>query len=223
MKNRLFEKKLKKFIYIIEMIIAVLIAIGVVIGLLDLVKYYYEIFNSDPKSTYEIFNQMLGYALVLIVAIELILMIIYHSTDAILELVLYVIARKMLIYANTMLDLVFGTLSIGIIFLIIKFLKLNDDRRDILRREKKGIYSASSKIEDLLQKTGFDIPTDKAITVGGLVCSLADDACQSVEEGIEFILGDIKITVIKVTDEGLIEEVMIAKNDNKKNYDINYS
>ena len=36
------------------------------------------------------------------------LMIIYHSTEAILELILFVIARKMLVYADTMLDLIWG-------------------------------------------------------------------------------------------------------------------
>ena len=108
------------------------------------------------------------------------LMIINHSTKAILELILFVIARKMLIYSHTMLDLVLGTL-------------------------------ASTKVKDILRKTGFDIPMDKGVTVGGLVCSLADEACVAVEEGAEFISGDIKIEIVKATD-GLIEAVKITKN-----------
>ncbi len=225
MKHNTFEINLKKLIYIIEMTIAILLAVGVIIGVLDLFKYFNQIFISNPADTYIVFNQMLGYALVLIVAIELILMIVYHSTDAVLELVLYVIARKMLIYANTMLDLVLGTLSIAIIFLIIKFLKLNNDKKDVIRREKEGIYSATIKITDLLHKTGFDIPTDRAITLGGLVCSVADESCITVQEGTELILGDLKIKVIKASDEGLIEEVMVTSNTSNKSkidYDRHY-
>lgn len=210
MKHFLLEEKLEKLTYVLEMIITVLIAIGIIIGLVDLVRYFSEIFVAAPADSYEIFQDFLGYALVLIVGVELMLMIINHSTKAILELILFVIARKMLIYSHTMLDLVLGTLAIAIVFAILKFLIKNNDIEDVVKRGRE-VYSASTKVKDILRKTGFDIPMDKGVTVGGLVCSLADEACVAVEEGAEFISGDIKIEIVKATD-GLIEAVKITKN-----------
>ena len=65
------------------------------------------------------------------------LMIINHSTKAILELILFVIARKMLIYSNTMLDLVLGTLAISMVFFISKYLFRKDQDEDIVKRDRE--------------------------------------------------------------------------------------
>lgn len=210
MRNFFVEEKIEKVTYIIEIVITVLLAIGIIIGLFDLVKYFWSILISPPAESYELFKGFLGYALILIVGVELILMILYHSTKAILELVLFVIARKMLIYAETMTDLVWGTLAIAIVFATLKFL-VQKDKEDIVRRGNT-VYSASTKVEDILKKTGFDIPTDKGETLGGLVCNLADEECKTIEQGAEFSSGEYNIKITKATDDGLIEEVMITSN-----------
>ena len=132
----LIEEKLKKIIHVLEIIISGLIAIGIIIGLIDLVKFFPKIFASSLPESYEVFQQFLGYALVLIVGVELILMIINNSTKAILELILFIIARKMLVYAETMLDLVLATLAIAIVFAILKFLIYADKDENINKREK---------------------------------------------------------------------------------------
>lgn len=215
MRNFFVEEKIEKTTYIIEIIISVLLVIGIAIGLIDLVKYFGELLTAPPSESYDLFQSFLGYALILIVGVELILMILYHSTKAILELVLFVIARKMLIYAETMTDLVWGTLAIAMVFATLKYL-VQKDEEDIVRRGNT-VYSASTKVEDILNKTGFDIPTDKGETVGGLVCNLADEECKPIEQGAEFTSGDYKIKITKATDDGLIQEVMIVsdKEDNQ--------
>jgi len=209
LKHDFFEKNFEKLTYILEMVITGLIAIGIIVGLVDLVKYIGEILVTEPGKSYELFRNFLAYALILIVGVELMLMIIYHSTEAILELILFVIARKMLVYADTMLDLIWGTLAIAIVFATLRYL-VQRDKDDIIKRTS-GVYSASASIEEVSKKSGLNLPIDKAHTIGGLVCSLADDACKPVEQGAEFQSGDIKIKVVKATDEGLIEEVKITK------------
>ncbi len=61
-------------------------------------------------------------ALLLIVGIELVLMLLTHSATSILELVLFAIARKMLVYSETMLELLIATAAIAIVFAIKKYL-----------------------------------------------------------------------------------------------------
>lgn len=214
MKNFLIEHKLEKITYVLEMIITGLIAIGVIIGLINLVRYFPAIFVADARESYEIFQSFLAYALVLIVGVELMLMIINHSIKAIIELILFVIARKMLIYSHTMKDLVLGTIAIAIVFAVLKYLIPEDkeDKEDIMKRNK-NIYSASAKVKDIIKRTKVNIPVDKGHTVGELVCKLADEACVSITEGSEFILGELEIKVVKASEDGLIEEVMIKKKE----------
>lgn len=214
MRNFFVEDRIEKVTYIIEMAIAVLLAIGIIIGVVDLVKYFGEILFASPAESYDLFQGFLGYALILIVGVELILMILYHSTKAILELVLFVIARKMLVYSHTMMDLVLGTIAIAIVFATLRYL-VQKDKEDIVRRGNT-VYSASTRVEDILTKTGYDIPTDKGETVGGLVCNLADEACKPIEQGAEFRSGDYKIKIVKSTEDGLIEEVMITNNSDER-------
>lgn len=127
MKKFFIEEKFKRAIHAIEIIIAVILMIGIVIGLIDLVKYFFEILQVPPDKSYDLFQAFLGHALLLIVGAELISMILYHSNKALLELILFVIARKMLIYATSMTDLVFGAVAIAIVFVTLKFLVKNDE------------------------------------------------------------------------------------------------
>lgn len=209
MKKNYLEEKFEKLTYVLEMVIAVLVSIGIIIGLVDLIRFFPAILTANRTDSYAIFQEFLGYSLVLIVGVELMLMIIKHSTREVLNLILFVIARKMLIYSQSMLDLVLGTLAIVLVFIIIKYLVPADKGEDIIQR-RRIVYPASAKVKDILKKTGFDIPADKDITVGDLVCSLADEACLPVEEGAKFDTGDIKIEVSKAND-GIIEEVKISK------------
>lgn len=147
MKKAFFHQKLERMASFLEVIIAVLIAAGVIIGLFDLIRYFPFIWNGDAKTTYDIFQSFLSHALILIVGVELILMIINQTTKGILELVLFVIARKMLIYADTMLDLVLGTVAIAIVFLILRFLVTNDEE-NLTQIGRKAGSKKENKEED---------------------------------------------------------------------------
>ena len=98
------------------------------------------IISLHGKESYELFQDFLSHALLLIVGVELILMIINQTTKGILELVLYVIARKMLIYAHTMLDLMLGTVAIAIVFVILKFLIPTNDDVKLDEKENKEVH-----------------------------------------------------------------------------------
>jgi hypothetical protein len=212
--RRLCMRAVERIIFTIEMVIAALLGIGIVIGLWDLVKYFTDILYAHQAASYDLFQAFLGHALVLIVGVELILMILYHSTKAILELVLIVIARKMLIYSNTMIDLVFGTLAIATIFVILKYL-VEDKEETIIRRAGVKLPAAAD-VREICAQTGLEIPTDKGSTVGSLVCSLADEACRPVKKNAEFVAGDIHIKVTKATKDGVIEEVVITDGKEKQ-------
>ncbi len=58
----------------------------------------------------------------------------------------------------------------------------------MLEIKSKGIYSASTSINNIIRATGFDIPIDKGNTLGGLTFTLAKENNKPIEEGTEFFL-----------------------------------
>lgn len=210
MKTFDFSKKLTSFAVALELILAVFLAVGILIGFLGVFKYFGDIMLTDGIDTYEIFKEYLGFILLLVVGVEFILMLLSHSTSAVLELVLFAIARKMLVYSETVTDLLIGTVAIAVIFLIKRFL-MTQKRIDL----KAGhIISAAEAVRDVISFTGLRIPANKGNTLGGLVCYLSKETCIPVEEGAEYNVGNTIIQVLKMKGE-LIEKVLIKENNRK--------
>lgn len=136
-----FSRKLYKFAYILELILAAFIAIGVVIGLIGLVSNLIEFYTSDTSISYDVFKHFLSYVLLLVVAVEFILMLLTHSIKATAELVVFVIARKMLIYGSNMLDMVLGALALAITFAAIRFLFDTFEKTKETKEEQKKEYT----------------------------------------------------------------------------------
>lgn len=120
--HKKFEKFLGKTAFMLEYIIAIFVIVGIFIGFTQFTDFIPGLYHASLDQSYQVFQNFLAYALLLIVGVELILMIMNHSAYSMLELILFVIARKMLIYAHTMMDLVLGTVAILIVFIIMRFL-----------------------------------------------------------------------------------------------------
>ncbi|SCY33155.1 transporter associated domain-containing protein [Alkaliphilus peptidifermentans] len=206
------KKKLVKCATGLELLLALCIIIAIGIGLITIVKYLVIIYQTDVTYTYEVFKKFLSVSLLLVIGVELVLMLLSHSTSSILELVLFAIARKMLVYSETPWDLLLGTAAIAIVFLIRKFLM----SPKYSFREGR-IISAASPVHALNFEGDLDIPEDKGNTVGGLICHLSEETCIPVEEGAEYEIGDITMKILKMKD-GLIEQVVLneSKNESKK-------
>jgi hypothetical protein len=107
------------------------------------------------EAAYGLFQSFLGLALLLIVGAELIHMILYHSTEALLELVLFVIARKMLIYSTNVVDLVFGTIAIALVFFTMRFL-VGPGGEDIMKKSESVISMIKEKKKNESKDSDID-------------------------------------------------------------------
>lgn len=209
MRTDRFKKGMIKYANILEMIIGLTILLAIALGFITIIRYLIIIFQSDVAKTYEVLKKFLGVALLMIIGIELVLMLLSHSTSSILELVLFAIARKMLVYSETMIELLVGTTAIALVFLIRKYLMSSK----YALKEGRTV-SAASPVHALNFDGDLNIPEDKGITVGGLICNLAEENCVPIEEGAEYEIGNVKMRIIKMKD-GLIEQVAL-KEKNKK-------
>lgn len=199
-----FKNKLIKYTYYLEIILALFIITGIVVGMVDLVKYIYLIFETNAIDTYLVFQKFLGYILLLVVGVELVIMLLSHSTSSVLEVVLYAIARKMLIYSDTNLDIALGVAAIAMVFAIRKYLFTKE-----IKMEGDGhVFSAAISVSDANTITGLNIPEHLGNTIGGVITKMAEDTHRPVYEGIDYRVGDAKLKVVSLKD-GLIEKVLI--------------
>lgn len=208
MKINYIKNKISKYTYCLEVLLAIFIMVAVLISIYDLVKYLIIIFMTNPMDTYEIFQRFLGHVLLLVVGIELVIMLISHTTSSVLEVVLYAIARKMLIHSEQMLDVVIGVFAIGAVFAIRKYLFTKE-----IRIEGSGtVFSAGISVADANNITGLSIPETYGNTIGGVITRISEDTNRNIYEGIDFRVGNARLKVISMKDE-LIEKVLIDNLD----------
>jgi len=127
---RKLKKIFLKWAHLLESFIAVVVLIAVLLGTLDLIRIIWGTYILDfaHPVRYEQVNDILGQALLLVIGVELVIMLSLHIPGALLEVLLYAIARKLLLLPKTssMLDLVLGVVAIAGLFAIKKYLT-NDD------------------------------------------------------------------------------------------------
>lgn len=131
-------KRYNKFLLSIskgfEAVLAVGLLIIVLFGMMDLTRSVYNAYIVDFSNPvqYSQLNSFLAEALLLVIGIELVVMLSLHIPGALLEVLLYAIARKLILLPKSsgMIDLLLGIFAIGCIFAIKKYL-LNDQEKKV--------------------------------------------------------------------------------------------
>lgn len=207
--RRLIIKRFEKLIFILEIIIAIVLVVGVGIGIYEFIGHFQGMAVAETKEMYALFESFLAYALILIVGIELILTILYHSMRAILELVLFVIARKMLIYSHTINDLVMGTAAILIVFIILRFL-MDDGQGDIVRKSGR-LFENDDIVKNIVSSWKKSKNKDQSVTVNKLVQDICERRNLPIEEGTIVEFEEHLMKIRRVGRQGQIEKVSIEK------------
>lgn len=202
--NTKLMKRIRNIILYLEVVIGIIIAIAVILGVPDLFKYMFIIIRSPQELSYEAFSNFLKHVLMLVVGLEMMMMVLTHSHESILTLVLFVIARKMLVYADSMFDIFIGTLSIAVVFFVLRFFEGNDK----LLAKYDNTFSAAIPIEKVRREFGFKLPETNAKTLGGLIYEISIEENTKIEEDAAMVFGDYKFTIVSCTD-GVIERILI--------------
>lgn len=71
---------------------------------------------------YDTLQHFLSYLLLLIIALELAMMLIKHTPNNVVDVTIYAIARKMLIYNTSSSDMLLGVITLSILFFVKHFL-----------------------------------------------------------------------------------------------------
>ncbi len=203
--SRIKHKLINATLYL-ENILAMIITVAIIIGIADLAKYIVMIFQTSAIETYDIFQRFLGHTLLLVVGVEMVAMLVRHTPGSVIEVLLYAVARKMLISNERMLEFLLGIVAIASIFAIKKYLFVSNIRDS----EAINIFPASASITDINNSIGVKIPEDLADTVGGLISRLSKQSCRDIHEGSYYRIADAELKVLSFSD-GVIHRVWAAK------------
>lgn len=208
MKHTKANNFIDKTATLIEIVICIIVIFGVCSGIPKLIHYIVEIMRvKNLQNSYMLMNEFLKHALLLIVGIELIAMIITRSHESILTLILFVIARKMLVYSQGLTDILIGTVSVAIIFAVMKFI-LSDK---LLLAKLDNTFDASVSISKLNKEYNLNLPT-MTHTLAGLVYELAEkENIKTIHENTTIVYGQYVFRVLSIEND-IITRVRIEDN-----------
>jgi len=198
-----------KVVTILEVVLASLLAIGVIIGFTDIIRYFKIIYQKSPIDTFPVMQTFLGHILTLVIGLELAVMLIRHTPSSVIEVLLYAIARKMIIESKSMLDILLGIVAIGVLFFINNFF---DPARNFIT--DINIVNPATLVKDINKRLDINIPEDIGNTVGGVVAKLSQESGEKLESGKTFKVANAEITILSMDNE-LIRELKVIKTDEK--------
>ena len=117
--KHILRDQVAEFASLLEVIISMLVLTGLVISSVPVAREMLSLWQSGSTDAFQTF---LGHAFNLVIGIEFIKMLAKHSPGSALEVLLYAIARNMILGHGTAAENLLGVVAIGLIFVIHKFL-----------------------------------------------------------------------------------------------------
>lgn len=127
--------------YALELIITIAMLIGTGLLCFRLVCSIFHLMDGDPFEAYE---HLLAYSMNLIICVELIRMMYYHTSDMVFELLVFALARQVIIDHTSAITSLIGVCAIAVLFATRKFLftthvlSADTDDEDVKKSEKEN-------------------------------------------------------------------------------------
>ena len=113
--KHILRDQVAEFASLLEVIISVLVLIGLVISSIPVAREMLSLWQSGSTDAFQTF---LGHAFNLVIGIEFIKMLAKHSPGSALEVLLYAIARNMILGHGSATENLLGVAAIGLSFVI---------------------------------------------------------------------------------------------------------
>lgn len=114
-----------KILRIVEKLMALFLAVLVVWGAIVLVLSIPWLHMPESMDKlHKVLEQVLGDILLLVVTLELAIMLVHRKIEYLLDIMLFVIARKMLIGVTEITDIAIGVAALAALFAVRKYLLL---------------------------------------------------------------------------------------------------
>jgi uncharacterized membrane protein (DUF373 family) len=127
--RQILSKKISTVASYLEILLSAIVLIGIAIMSAQLIKDIIFIISSISDISMTIpFEVFMGDALKLIIGIEFVKMLVRYTPESVVEVLLFAMARKLIVGNSTSLDIVIGIGGIAVLFVIRRFLFHKNER-----------------------------------------------------------------------------------------------
>lgn len=215
--KRVIKRYMSGFAGAIEIFLAALLLMGILITISDLLYKLGDLaslvfFNESGESirlNYDIFFEL---AIQLVIGIEFTKMLVQHTQDNMVEILLLLVARKIVVSHNGTFDLLIGVFSIAMLFFIKRYF-LRSDSADV--SSGGFVFSGGTSVHEANRIVNSNIPEEYGNTLAGVMFNKLKEAGHSIKVDQKVNIGNHTLR-INSAKEGLIEEVEIYKSREDK-------
>lgn len=145
-----YKKIMLKICDILEIIAALLVLLGILMSIFSFLKnpvVFYELMEDMS-----VFRNYLAQIFVIVIGIEFLQMLCRPNADNIIEVLIFLVARHMIVYETTTMEDFVSVISIAILCVLRKRLHISDNKEKIEKEDmnaEKIEYTDSEKEEDI--------------------------------------------------------------------------
>lgn len=195
------NRLLKDITTALEFIISFILAAAICVMIFQLLTDFRYL--SDP-SVYPNYNDLMTSCFNLIIGIEMIRMIYLHTQSTVFEVLLFAIARQIIIDHSSSVNSLIGVIAIAILFATRKFLFVTFDESE------KIIFRASQKVRQVNHLLHVHIPYEENETLEQVMLRKLADDNQEVGIGACTYYNDFGLRVAKMSD-GKITRIEVIR------------
>lgn len=206
--KRFLREQVLKIADILEIIIGILLAISIGILVIYLIGDIKSV--AVGHANLEVFNNYLANAFNLVIGIEFIKMLCKHTPQTVIEVLLFAIARQLIVEHTSTLENLIGIISIGILFATRKYLFYNFDEVD------KTIYRGNERVKRINLLEHIDIPyDDKEDTLEDIMLREIDSRNLELGTGVCIYYPGFALRIAKIKNH-VITRVEVIRSIKKK-------
>lgn len=191
----------KNLCTILEFVIAAMLAAGIILMVIQLILSFVHL---TDISTYPNYDDLLTSCFNLIIGVELIRMLYMHTPMTVFEVLLFAIARQIIVDHTSPVTSLVGVIAIAILFATRKFLFVAFDESD------KIIFRATQKVRYVNRLIHVSIPYENNETLLDVMMKkLAEDETE-IGVGACTYFADFGLRIAKITD-GKITRIEVIR------------
>lgn len=190
---------IKRFAVILEFFITIMLGIGILLLCLRMGLSLTNIPNLDVWPNY---NDLLDTCFNLIIGVELIRMMYQHTPDTVFEVLLFAIARHIIMDHSSIWSSLVGVCAIAVLFATRKYLFCEFDITD------EFIFRASTKVHAVNKIIHVNLPHKPGETLLDLITAKFEEFETETGVGACVYIGDVGLRVAKM-HEGKISRIEI--------------
>lgn len=199
------SKVLSKILLYVELVIAFVLLAGVLLGVIGLVSSM-GVFHGEPFR-YDGFSKFLASAFSLVIGIEFVRMLVKHSASSVVEVLLFALARQLIVEHTSTWENLIGIVAIAGVFAIRKFLFVGSFNPSDL-----FIFNRAKPVSQVNRIAHTDLPERGDKTIGQLMEEELVSRKRTLEEGAKITIGQTSLRIATM-DDGRIETVDVFRHN----------